>query len=223
MATCLKRSEDKITGDDKTEDEEEIDESSDSMHGPSVEAVSLTNNDPEGITTVEIKKKSTAKKSKKKDVKTDEPQNETLDCPVCLGPAVFPVRIPCGHIFCFLCVKGAARQANRCPMCRQHIPVDFDKNPNVLERQEVEIFDDGYQWFYEGKNGWWQYEKSTSEEIEQNFKLENKKFDLLICGTMYTIDLDRNVQYNRENPTRRRKVKREKANNIAVKGVAGVH
>jgi E3 ubiquitin-protein ligase RNF146 len=50
-------------------------------------------------------------------------------------------------------VKGAARQANRCPMCRQHIPVDFDKNPNVLERQEVEIFDDGYQWFYEGKNG----------------------------------------------------------------------
>lgn len=66
---------------------------------------------------------------------------------------MFPVRIPCGHVFCFLCVKGAARQANKCPMCRQHIPVDFDKNPNVLERQEVEIFDDGYQWFYEGKNG----------------------------------------------------------------------
>lgn len=40
---------------------------------------------------------------------------------------------------------------------------------------------------------------------------------------MYTIDLVRNVQYNRENPNRRRKVKRENANNISVKGVAGVH
>lgn len=40
---------------------------------------------------------------------------------------------------------------------------------------------------------------------------------------MYTIDLDKNIQYNRENPTRRRKVKRENANNISVKGIAGVH
>lgn len=40
---------------------------------------------------------------------------------------------------------------------------------------------------------------------------------------MYTIDLDRSVQYNRDNPHRRRKVKRENANNIAVKGVAGVY
>lgn len=71
--------------------------------------------------------------------------------------------------------------------------------------------------------GWWQYEKRTSEEIEQNYKLKNTKFDLLICGTMYTVDLEKNVQYNRENPTRRRKVKRENARNIAVKGIAGVH
>lgn len=143
-------------------------------------------------------------------------------------------------------MKGAARQSNKCPLCRQEIPVDFDKNPTLLEHQEMELLDDGYQWFYEGKNGmyiiaisfvrfclccvmifdgvgWWLYEKRTSEEIEEHFKLSNKKFDLLICGTMYTIDLERNIQYNRENPTRRRKLKREKAINIAVKGVAGVH
>lgn len=40
---------------------------------------------------------------------------------------------------------------------------------------------------------------------------------------MYTIDLERNVQYNKGSPNRRRKLKRESANNIAVKGVAGVH
>lgn len=87
------------------------------------------------------------------DDKSDKSKSESIDCPICLGPAVFPVRIPCGHVFCFLCVKGAARQANKCPMCRQPIPVDFDKNPTVLEREEVEMLDDGYQWFYEGKNG----------------------------------------------------------------------
>ncbi|XP_001944628.1 E3 ubiquitin-protein ligase rnf146 [Acyrthosiphon pisum] len=166
------------------------------------------------------KLKSILKKTRKSGDKSTSEYNE---CPVCLGPAVFPVRTPCGHVFCFLCVKGAARQANRCPMCRQHIPIDFDKNPIILERQEVETFEDGYQWFYEGKNGWWQYEKRTSDEIEQHYKLNVLKFDVLICGTMYTIDLDRSVQYNRDNPYRRRKVKRENANNIAVKGVAGVH
>lgn len=83
-----------------------------------------------------------------------EKSGSAIDCPVCLGTAVFPVRIPCGHVFCFLCVKGAARQAKRCPMCRQPIPTDFDKNPIVLEREVVEeVFDGGYQWFYEGKNG----------------------------------------------------------------------
>lgn len=87
------------------------------------------------------------------DDSSDKSKTDSIDCPVCLGPSVFPIRIPCGHIFCFLCVKGAARQANKCPMCRQQIPVDFDKNPTVLERQEIDILDDGFQWFYEGKNG----------------------------------------------------------------------
>jgi len=71
--------------------------------------------------------------------------------------------------------------------------------------------------------GWWLYEKRTSREIEENYKLNNKIFDLLICGTLYTIDLERNIQYNRENPNRRRRLKREKVNNIAVKGIAGVY
>ncbi|XP_022173218.1 E3 ubiquitin-protein ligase rnf146-like isoform X2 [Myzus persicae] len=184
----------------------------------SVASALPTSSDVEENSTSGIKLKSILKKTKKNDNKS-----EFNECPVCLGPVVFPVRTPCGHVFCFLCVKGAARQANRCPMCRQHIPIDFDKNPIILEREEIETLEDGYQWFYEGKNGWWQYDKRTSDEIEQHYKLNVLKFDVLICGTMYTIDLNRNVQYNRDNPSRRRKVKRENANNIAVKGVAGVH
>jgi len=29
-----------------------------------------------------------------------------IECAVCLQPSIHPVRLPCNHIFCFLCVKG---------------------------------------------------------------------------------------------------------------------
>lgn len=29
----------------------------------------------------------------------------TIDCPICLQASVLPCKLPCGHIFCFLCVK----------------------------------------------------------------------------------------------------------------------
>lgn len=30
---------------------------------------------------------------------------EKMECPVCLQLCVHPSKLPCGHIFCFLCVK----------------------------------------------------------------------------------------------------------------------
>lgn len=30
---------------------------------------------------------------------------DALECPVCLQICVHPSKLPCGHIFCFLCVK----------------------------------------------------------------------------------------------------------------------
>ncbi|VVC44167.1 Zinc finger, RING-type,Zinc finger, RING/FYVE/PHD-type,WWE domain, subgroup,Zinc finger, RING- [Cinara cedri] len=159
--------------------------------------------------------------------KTEKSKSEIIECPICLGPAVFPILIPCGHVFCFLCIKGVVQQSNICPMCRQAVPNNFYKNPIFLEYlgHNQEDFDhDGYQWFYECRSGgWWQYEKRTSEEIEQNYQLNNKKFNLLICGTLYTIDLDRNVQYSVDNPSKRRKLKRENGSNLLVKGIAGIH
>lgn len=28
-----------------------------------------------------------------------------MECPICLQKCIHPARLPCGHIFCFLCVK----------------------------------------------------------------------------------------------------------------------
>nr|XP_053643888.1 E3 ubiquitin-protein ligase rnf8-B-like [Cherax quadricarinatus] len=82
-------------------------------------------------------------------------EDEELECAVCLQKCVHPVRLPCSHIFCFLCVKGVANQSKRCAMCRQEIPADFLDHPTLLssiEAEKEEVLPGGYQWFYEGRN-----------------------------------------------------------------------
>lgn len=33
------------------------------------------------------------------------PACEIMECPICLQICIHPSKLPCGHIFCFLCVK----------------------------------------------------------------------------------------------------------------------
>lgn len=82
--------------------------------------------------------------------------SQVPECAVCLQTCVHPVKLPCSHIFCYLCVKGVAFQSRRCAMCRQEIPADVLLHPQLLDRTQLEketSFEDGYQWFYEGRNG----------------------------------------------------------------------
>lgn len=78
-----------------------------------------------------------------------------MECAVCLEQCSHPAQLPCGHIFCFLCIKGFATQTKRCAMCRQEVPRDFIDHPKLLENPVVEknLDEDGYYWFYEGRNG----------------------------------------------------------------------
>lgn len=34
---------------------------------------------------------------------------DQMECPICLQTCIHPARLPCGHIFCFLCVKVRLR------------------------------------------------------------------------------------------------------------------
>lgn len=150
-----------------------------------------------------------------------------FDCPVCLQNASFPVELPCHHIFCFLCVKGAAHRDKRCALCRQDIPADFLRDPKLLCKDEIKekslcIFDEGYQWFYEGRNGWWQYDERTSCELEKKYKKGDKVFELLIAGFLYVIDLENMRQFRRNDQTRRRRIRRDLRNIPGVKGIAGL-
>jgi len=61
------------------------------------------------------------------------------ECPVCLQPCVFPVQLPCAHVFCFLCLKGVAGRNRRCALCRAEIPQDFVRRPVLVGRDTVTI------------------------------------------------------------------------------------
>ncbi|XP_018325946.1 uncharacterized protein LOC108737545 isoform X2 [Agrilus planipennis] len=144
------------------------------------------------------------------------------ECAVCLQTCVHPSELPCGHVFCFLCIKGMANQSKRCAMCRQEIPRDFVDRPKLLQSPDnAESYDDGYQWFYEGRNGWWQYDERTSKELETSYKEGKSTCELLIAGFLYVVDLECMIQMRKTDPLRRRRIKRDLAT-VPKKGVAGL-
>ncbi|XP_072913437.1 E3 ubiquitin-protein ligase rnf146 isoform X1 [Hemitrygon akajei] len=146
------------------------------------------------------------------------------ECAICLQTCVHPVKLPCKHIFCFLCVKGASWQSRRCALCRQEIPEDFLDKPALLSPEELKAASRGngeYAWYYEGTNGWWQYDERTSTELEDAHIKGKKTIEMLIAGYLYVADLENMIQFRRNEHGRRRKMKRDVAD-IPKKGVAGL-
>lgn len=161
--------------------------------------------------------------------------SSTPECAICLQSCIHPVCLPCSHVFCFLCVKGASWQSKRCALCRQEIPEDFLQRPVLLSPEELKAAAAGlsrtgrlgdescehYAWYYEGRNGWWQYDERTSCELEEAFAKGRKSTEMLIAGFLYVADLENMVQYRRNEHGRRRKIKRDIVD-IPKKGVAGL-
>ncbi|XP_067840679.1 E3 ubiquitin-protein ligase rnf146 isoform X2 [Heptranchias perlo] len=146
------------------------------------------------------------------------------ECAICLQTCVHPVKLPCKHIFCFLCVKGASWQSRRCALCRQEIPEEFLDKPALLSPEELKAASRGngeYAWYYEGTNGWWQYDERTSTELEDAHLKGKKTIEMLIAGYLYIADLENMIQFRRNEHGRRRKMKRDIAD-IPKKGVAGL-
>lgn len=175
----------------------------------------------------------------------EEEIDKDLQCPICLQPKLHPAKLPCSHIFCYLCVKGVAIQSKKCPMCRAVIPPGYIENPTLLEHipsryspsepladtpavaEHDSVSDDEdsirFGWFYEGRNGWWQYDERTSHDIEEVHKKgEKARMDLLIAGFLYTIDFESMLQCRRNDPLRRRRIKRDRLESVSRKGIAGI-
>lgn len=150
----------------------------------------------------------------------------SIECSICLQCCIHPVQLPCSHIFCFLCVKGIANHSKRCALCRSEIPPDFLLRPMLLNADDVlrptQAFDGKFQWFYEGVRGWWQYDVRASTEIEDRYQKGERIFEMLIAGFLYIVDMENMVQYRRNAPSRRRRIKRDLVDIPDKKGVAGL-
>ena len=69
--------------------------------------------------------------------------------------------------------------------------------------------------------GWWQYDERTSRELETAYKKGERICELLVAGLLYVADFDAMLQIRRNDPSRRRRIKRDLAT-IPKKGVAGL-
>ncbi|KAM7540981.1 hypothetical protein Aperf_G00000036322 [Anoplocephala perfoliata] len=151
--------------------------------------------------------------------------NGSNDCPICLQPLLQPVEIPCGHIFCYLCLKGSAFHRRKCPLCRGGISMNFFNNPNVIPTVDASSKQDrspsDMVWYYEGHNGWWQYDERTANEIENAFSQSLPKCEVFIAGHFYIIDFVNMCQYRKDRSGRSRCIRRDSPN-ISKKGVAGI-
>lgn len=147
-----------------------------------------------------------------------------MDCSICLEECIQPVQLPCNHIFCFLCVKGVSDIFHKCAICRKPIPPNYFDNPVFVSHDGVTLplFDGCYQWFYEGKDGWWVYDSRTSRDLETAYRSGAPQCTPLIAGRLYYIDFNEMVQYRSDEPHRRRKIKRDAIQTTKIKGVAGV-
>ena len=179
-----------------------------------------------------------ANKDKVKVAKVVEEKEEDDVCAVCLDSPRHPVTLDCGHVFCFLCVKGLIEKRDEnCSVCRRRIPVGFLKRRNVLKRSKSDLAastkqtetSSGHEWFYEGRGGgWWRFEGRNNEDIEDAFERDpDVDYETLICGHIYVIDFVNMVQYRKgvngvavDGP--RRRIKRDKVDPRECKGVAGL-
>lgn len=59
--------------------------------------------------------------------------------------------------------------------------------------------------------GWWQYDERTCKELEACYKAGERTCELLIAGFLYVTDLEAMLQLRRNDPSRRRRIKRDLA------------
>ena len=171
--------------------------------------------------------------------KRDAANDEVVKCPVCVENPMHRTELECGHVYCFLCVKGLveyAAEKAQCVTCGQSITSGYLGKQRILERfradleqtedSEDEADDEArghFKWFYESARGgtWWRFEARDNDDLEAAFKAGLRRLDTLICGHNYIVDFVDMMQVRADDFTKRRRIKRD-LYTTGHKGVAGL-
>eukprot|EP00052_Salpingoeca_macrocollata_P030706 m.320671 g.320671 ORF g.320671 m.320671 type:complete len:180 (+) comp24316_c0_seq1:478-1017(+) len=149
-------------------------------------------------------------------------------CPVCLLPFQFPLSLPCGHEFCYLCLKGTAELNRLCPLCRTVIPAGFFRKAPAADLSDVGAPATTAVWLYEGQEGYWVYDPRTRDELEAAYQREpTGTAKILVAGHIYAVDFETMQQRRTDWQGRIRSVLRYESEAcvppaVRVKGVCGV-
>ncbi|VDN06267.1 unnamed protein product [Thelazia callipaeda] len=155
----------------------------------------------------------------------------------------------CGHEFCFLCIKGVALRNGSCPLCRKSIPRSLFLDPvlrrstdqvcefvsviayftyqalNISYGSSVlfffsQTFTQNNKIFNKARyEGWWRYEPRHESEIEKAYQSGLHSIDLLIAGSLYSINFDSMCQYKKNLDRFSREIKRIEKGETPLDGV----
>ena len=146
-------------------------------------------------------------------------------CPGCFDTPLYPLQLPCNHVYCFLCAKDLCESGisqSKCAICRQLFPREIIENKPLQLAHFKDTMKRSITWFYEGKNGWWDFDERSAEAIEEAFVVAPRiTLQILLCGKLYAIDFKRMVQYRVDGSGRVRSIKRGNPDPFS-RGVAGL-
>ena len=97
---------------------------------------------------------------------------------------------------------------------------------SFMSIRSLQVSVNAFCWYYAGTNGWWKYEESSSDAIENAYLAYRNgegpsKIMLPIAGNKYCIDFQNMHQCRVDNPKLRRKIIRDTPHLDNCKGVAG--
>ena len=163
------------------------------------------------------------------------------ECSICLEKFSSPVKLECNHYFCHACIRQHLQNDTSkriCPLCNRPISTTFKLEDNIVSMNTSRLSstnpttsrlvtndyeeEDDFWWYYEGNKGWWKFDPAISKRIEQEYqKSKVGSFVCAIKGHEYTINLRHMNQARRDDPSKKRKIKRD-SSDVICKGIAGL-
>lgn len=117
------------------------------------------------------------------------PQQDEEVCKICRDTLNLPIKLSCGHVYCFFCIKQAYEVVKECPYCRTTILSQEIYAPYMLVTASdgAGNTDNGsvtdstsntegastskWVWLYESKDDrWWRYDPKTCEALERAYQ-----------------------------------------------------